>query len=246
MRTIFRIIIACLLLSSCDSATDRQAADRQSDKVTEQGTAVALYYQEMEQGQEAYPGRIIVTADFLRLDSGSSRDDFVLFDRHKRVIYSTNQEEQTVLVIENQDSDVKPPIPLPMDVQDNHLANAPTVAGRTAQHKVIKAAGSGCYQLIAVPGLLPDVMQAMADYRQVLANEHKRILPMIPMENHDACDLLLNVFSPALIVNFGLPVEEWDDSGYRRTLLDYDLSFNAAAGLFQLPQQYRHYRPGAQ
>ena len=58
------------------------------------------------------------------------------------------------------------------------------------------------------------------------------------------CFLSRHVYAPARHLLEGLPVSEWDESGYRRTLVDYRENGMVAADLFELPDDYERFSPG--
>ena len=74
-----------------------------------------------------------------------------------------------------------------------------------------------------------------------LASEHKRLLSHVPADTHEVCDIARNVFAPDRHLRCGLPVQEWDQAGYRRALLDVDIDYPVDPGLFVLPEGSRRY-----
>jgi len=205
------------------------------------GAAVSLIFQEQEAGVAPYTVRYIVTDRHLRIDDGVGAQDFVLLDRLRGTVYSTNSEDRTVLAIERRPRDVEPPIELVLEESAEPLAQAPSIAGRRAQRHVFRVNGRRCYDVVAVPGLLEGAVAALREYRLVLASEHKRMLPHVPADMQEPCDLAHNVFSPARHLAHGLPVQEWARNGLRRSLVDFDTEFSADPGLFVLPEGFRMY-----
>ncbi len=55
--------------------------------------------EESEPGLDPYLSRYLLSEDFLRLDDGSDRSDFILFDRQTREIHSFNHEDRTHMLI---------------------------------------------------------------------------------------------------------------------------------------------------
>lgn len=203
--------------------------------------AVSLIFQEQEAGVAPYTVRYIVTDRYLRIDDGGGAQDFILLDRQRRNVYSTNSEEQSILAIERRPRDVEPPKELVLEESVEPMARAPSIAGRRAQHHVFRVNGRRCYDVVAVPGLLEGAVAALREYRLVLASEHKRMLPHVPADMQEPCDLAHNVFLPVRHLAYGLPVEEWASNGLRRSLVDFDTEFSADPGLFVLPKGFPMY-----
>jgi hypothetical protein len=93
-----------------------------------------------------------------------------------------------------------------------------------------------------VEKLLPDAVQAMRDYRAVMAGEHAKTLDNTPIELQDPCDLTLNIFSPLWLLAKGLPIQEWSPQGKASALLNYKNAAQVDSALFNLPKGYRHYQ----
>jgi hypothetical protein len=55
------------------------------------------------------------------------------------------------------------------------------------------------------------------------------------------CDLALNTFHPDWQLQFGLPVQEWDEGGNGQMLMDFKEGVAVDEVLFSLPQGYQHY-----
>lgn len=226
-------------MGACDkgqvNAASHPAPETAVTRDSARNAGVLLLYQEHEPGLEPFTTRIIVTEAYLRMDDGAAGDGFVLLDRSRRVIHSVNASDGSVLTIPWTERPMDPPIPLETGREELALADAPEVAGHRPVHYRYTVNGEGCLDVIAVPGLADDAAAAMGEYREVLASEHRRMLPMVPADQHQGCDLVRNVFDPALGSVRGVPLRQWDDRGYRRTLTDFDLSFQAAPELFRVP-----------
>lgn len=232
-----------LLLHACDQGEVAAAGRPEggggvaSEAALQAG--VMLVYREQEAGLEPYTTRIIVTPDHLRIDDGVASDDFVLLDRSRRVIYSVNSADGTVITIPWADRPLEPPIALETVREELTLGDAPGIAGHRPVHHRYTVNGETCVDVIAVPGLADDAALAMGEYREVLASEHRRLLPMVPADQHRACDLVRNVFDPGLASAVGVPLQQWDATGYRRSLTGFELDFQGPPGLFRLPAGYR-------
>jgi len=207
--------------------------------------ATMVLYQMMETGFEPYSSRLLVTPRHLRMDDGDDDGSYVLFDRRQNIIYSVTHSERNVLEIHLQPVQAEPPMALTRTQSKVATEEPmPAIAGRTPQLHRLSVNGELCYELVAVDGLLPDVVAALRDFRTVLAGENARILTDIPADMQDPCDLALNTYAPGWQLQFGLPIQEHDTQGKGQVLLDFSDDYPVDAGLFRLPKGYRHFTPG--
>ena len=207
-------------------------------------TATMLLYQVNEPGLEPYTSRIIVTPAYMRMDDGVDKGDFLLFDRSGKVIYSVTHSDRTVLEIHPRAVTVESPLKLEMSDERVPAKEAlPAVGGKTPQHYRFNVNGEVCYEAVTVPGLLDDAVQALRDFRTVLAGENARILPQVPADMNDPCDLALNTFAPDWQLKFGLPIQEWEPQGKGQQLMDYNAQYPVEPALFVLPKGFEHYTP---
>lgn len=207
--------------------------------------ATMALYQVIEPGFEPYNSRLLVTPQYLRLDDGDDDGSFVLFDRQHAVVYSVTHSDGTVLEIPARPVTVESPIAL----NKTHLQVAteeplPAIGGKIPQQYRLSVNGELCYELVAVAGVLEDVVAALIAFRTVLAGENARILIDVPADMHDPCDLALNTYAPDWQLQFGLPIQERDTRGKGQLLLDFSTDYPAEARLFILPEGYQHYSPG--
>jgi hypothetical protein len=204
---------------------------------------IKVVFVEQEPGVEPYQTRLIVTSDFMRFDDGEGSVDFVLFDRKKQVIYSTNSGERTVMsVIAKQTEDVKPPFELKQAVKNlGALKDAPRIQDKAPLHYQFLTNDSLCYEVIAVKGLMPEVVEAMREFQTILASDSKLTFHTIPADMHNACDMSMTTFSAGRHLEYGFPVQEWTPTGTGRTLIDFDVNYKADKNLFVLPADYQLY-----
>jgi hypothetical protein len=204
---------------------------------------IILSYEEQEAGVEAYPVRILVVPGYLRMDDGHDDDDFMLFDRSSRTIFSISHEDRNILIIEQvkpADGQATPP-DLNLGIEKTEDKNVPPVAGRSPEIYRFTAAGETCLEAVVVPGLLPPAVQALGEYERLLAERQRSTLDNTPVEFRTPCYLSRYVYAPGRQLEKGLPIQEWDSSGYRRTLTDFRDKVPIDPGLFELPSGYdRH------
>ncbi len=204
--------------------------------------ATMLTFVEYENNVEPYQTRLIVTDRFMRFDDGEGSKDFVLFDRKKDIIYSIDTDEQTVMAVNRQHVEVKPPFELKLEhKQLPGLKDAPSIAGLKPRHYQFSANGEICYDVIAVDGLMPDVVDAMQGFQDILAADSKVTFNNIPADLHNACDMSMSTFAAARHLKFGFPIQEWSTRGDGRSLIDYQENYQPEAGLFDIPKDLKHY-----
>jgi hypothetical protein len=203
--------------------------------------SVMLMYQAHESGVAPYSSRILVTERYVRMDDGIDKGDYLIFDRQSRLISSVTHNDQTVFEIPPREITLESPIPLKRRSKQLQVENAPTVGGRQPQQHQLYVNDTLCYNVVAVPGLMGDAVQALRDFRRVLAGEHAKALPDIPADMQQACDLALHTFHYDWQLQFGLPIQEWDEAGNGQVLMDYKQDFMVDESLFGLPENYHHY-----
>lgn len=202
---------------------------------------VMLMYQAHEPGIEPYASRILLAGRYVRMDDGADEGDYLVFDRQKRLISSVSHGDQTVFEIPSREITQKAPLPLEQHSKQVSVGQAPMVAGRQPQQHQLYVNDALCYSVVAVPGMMEDTVQALRDFRQVLAGEHAKALPGIPADMQQPCDLALNTFHYDWHLQFGLPIQEWDEAGNGQMLMDYRQGFKVDETLFELPRDYQHY-----
>ncbi len=200
-----------------------------------------LIYRQQEQGVEPYNDRIMVTADYLRMDDGADNGDYLIFDRKQGLISSVTHGDETVLEIPPRKISQRPPMQLNRRGSEIEMGEVPLIAGRKPQHHQLYLNDKSCYNVVAVEGLLDDALKALADFRNTLAGEHAKLLPRLPADQQDPCDLARNIFYPTWQLQFGLPIQEWDEQGKGQVLVDFKEGVELDKKLFTLPQGYRHY-----
>lgn len=211
------------------------------------GGATALYLVEQDTGEEPFRTRMIVTDGYLRIDDGTERGDFLLYDRRAHTIYNVSATDRLVIVIGNQPVTQVSPIPLTHTSDPVADATVPNVGGKKVAHYRLRTNGDTCYDLYAADGLLPDAVAALTEYRRVLAGEQAVALSVTPRELQTPCDLANHVYEPARHLAYGFPIrlsETTRTRGLLRTteLVDYREDFAAGAALFELPADYRRIR----
>lgn len=231
-------VLALLLVLLAAGCTQPSGENGGQFRVTQ------LDYQEQEAGVQPYPLRIMVNARFLRFDDGFAASDFMLMDRDTQTIYSVSHEDQSILVLSGYPAADTLPAGIELSEEHETDAAAPEIAGKQPVYIRFLANGTVCYHAIVVPGLLQQASAALAEYATLLGNRQYSDMASVPAEMLSPCFLSRHVYTPARHLLGGLPVSEWDETGYRRTLVDYRENAMVDADLFELPEDYERFRPG--
>jgi hypothetical protein len=232
------LLVVATLLVGCQQ--DESSTAQQGVKTSTGATL--LNFVEFEKSVEPYATRLIVTGQHMRFDDGEGSKDFVLYDRQKDVIYSVNSAEQTIMAVHQKEIELNPPFELKLThTKLDNLKDAPTIAGQQAQHYQFSANGERCYDVIAVQGLMPDVVIALREFSELLASDSKVTFNTLPADLQKPCDISMNTFAPGRHLEFGFPIQEWSMNGSGRSLLDYQLDYQPDEALFILPESYRQF-----
>lgn len=235
------LFTACsiVLLSACGKPGD--SADSTAQMVT--GVNI-LSYEEREAGTDSYIVRIMVTSGYVRFDDGYAASDFALLDRQSRTVFSVSHEDRSILVIENQPNDTVPSPAIELTVSRTTDADAPVIAGRQPVQIDYLANGDLCFRAVMVPGIMEEAVAGMAEYAEVLAERQLNNMESVPASMQTPCFLSRYVHAPSRHYRDGLPVQEWDETGYSRTLVDFGANETVPAALFVLPAEYERFTPG--
>ena len=212
----------CFALASCA---------RDEDKVT------ALLYVEQAKGAQPERVRMLVGARYLRIDEGRDGNDYLLFDRSSRTIYSVSSTAKQTLVIALRPVSQDSPVPLTHRVETDD-AKFPSVAGHEVRHHRLLTNDKLCYDLHAAQHLNPQAVAGLREYYEALAGQQAVTLAITPKEFLTPCELANNVFAPARHLAHGLPVRLVDNHGKMSELMDIQESFPGADRLFTLPADY--------
>lgn len=203
-----------------------------------------LLFDEEEPGTGVYPVRYLVNDRHLRIDDGHDASDYILLDRTSSVIYSISHEYSNVLVI-NRQPETSVPGSLLLTHEPVPDTEAPAIAGRQPQHYRYLANGEQCYEAVLVPGLMQAAIDGLAEYEHLLARQQAAKLDSTPAEMRTPCFLSRYIYAPGRHLAQGLPIRVWDNSGYRRELVDFAMRENVPGHLFDVPPEYQEMVIGA-
>ncbi len=204
-----------------------------------------LIFSVKEPDADLYESRIFVNKEVMVVKDSRSENDFLLFDRKTRTIYSTNSDAKNIFVIKPKGIKIQPPITIDYVETSQPSSAIPKVQDMQATHYRYDANGEHCYDAVVMPEeFLPVVNEAMKDYRLVLAGEHASTLNTIPKDMQDACELAVNIFYAAKHYEHGLPIREWNRKGYQRFLRNYKTGVSIDPKEYELPKDYERYSIG--
>lgn len=190
-----------------------------------------LDYLDQDPGTAAYPTRILVNTKFMRMDSGKDTGDFILMDRHSGTIYNVIQSEKNIYRYNPHPVKLAKPTPWKIQEQVKQLP------GDTRKF-TLGVNGKPCMEITATQKLLPDVVSALATYRQTLTWVESLTWQRTPPEMRDQCDLLQHVFDIPQTLQYGLPIQELYANGRSRRYVSNSVRASQPS-LFQLPSTYK-------
>jgi len=236
-----RFIYLLTLLSFFSSAIAGAVGEQGGDQAGER-KATVLIFAEYEKDVDPYQTRVIVTPGYMRFDDGEGSPDFILFDRRANIIFNINSSDRTVMSVAPLQVKVVPPFELKQGVQKlSSISDAPTIAGIQPQHYVFTTNQQHCYDVVSVNGLLNDALVATRAFNAIIASHNAATLQNLPADQQDPCELSRSIFSYNRHLQFGFPVQEWDNRGKGRALMDFRENVLLDKKLFLLPKGYRQF-----
>jgi len=188
-----------------------------------------LRYVDRDPGGPPYATRILVTPDFLRMDSGENAGDFTLLDRRRRVVINVMHDSGLAMVFA---PGTLPPKPAGWT---SRLDAGKAVRGGRRFTLTVK--GVVCSEGIAVRHAM-DAARAMAEMKSILAATQYRVWKESPRDMQHDCDLANQVWNAGTTLTLGLPIEEREFTGRSRKLESEALQpVNPA--LFRVPEGMR-------
>lgn len=203
--------------------------------------SVVLFYDEIEEGVGVQPVRYLINNHFLRIDNGDENADFILFDVSKKLIFSINHEDQTVLKIDHHKWS-KPVFDFKTSIKEELLSKAPEIFNKPVYSYQVKASGKVCTQVFMIKDTYPEAMQVMYAYQQILSGQQVATLKNTPKELHTPCFLLDQVYHEGEYYKSGLPVQITYSRGYAKLLKDFKEQA-IDIQLFKVPATYEEYKP---
>jgi len=208
--------------------------------LAEKQKVLALYYDEIEMGAGAQSMRYLINDQFLRIDNGDDKADFVLFDVNKKNIYSVNHEDQTILKIENNQWS-QPEFDFKVSTHQSAMNDAPKIQDKTVYTYSVNAGDQSCTEVFLIKDTYTDEMKIMHQYQQVLSGQQVATLNNTPKEMHTPCFLVDQVYHAGGYFKIGLPVKISYSRDYIKFLSRFK-NISVDAALFELPQTYKEYK----
>ena len=211
----------------------------------EQGDTLVLFM-EQERGVDPYQTRMIVNKHYIRVDDGEGAQNFVLFDRLKKIVYSVDPDEERIMAIHEKHLKkgevFEPPIKLTHSVKElEKMKDAPEINGEMARRYQLSTNNEICHDVVAVKGLMPDVVAALTEFHLLMATDSRVTFNNMPADMQNACEMTTSTFKPVRQLAYGFPIQEWGKREYMRSLVDYDVNYKADPKLFVLPKGYKNY-----
>jgi len=238
-------ILFVLVISGCNRPNEAVNSAAEPVTITENKTwqeqnksvdALNLEFLEQEEGIDPYHVRMLVTPEFLRMDEGKDSDNFLLFDRQAKNIYSVTHHDKRILKIPHRENIIRQESTLDLGITENNVENMPVFAGKKPQHLTFTANKKTCYDVITVD-VLPEAVQAMREYLMTLAGEQIANLNKTPVEMRSDCMLANLIYEPVRHLDYGFPLREWDYKGYVRELVNFKTEA-VKPDLFKLDSSY--------
>lgn len=192
-------VMLCLLGMGAAQAADMPA---------QQQDMIALRYLDQDPGDQPYLTRILVTPDFMRMDSGEDNGDFVLLDRRQRRVINVMHGNNMAMVFA---PGTLPPKPAGWKPRLDTRA-----AAQGTRRFSLTLKGVVCSEGIVARRAAPDAARAMAELKSILAATQYRMWKDTPREMQHDCDLANQVWEAGATLKLGLPLEEREFTGRTR------------------------------
>lgn len=207
------------------------------------GDATIVRFTERETGHEPYLVRYVIGKDLLRIDDNNDDGDYVLYDDKKRVIYSVNHDDSTILVIKHSQWSL-PEFKFDRNITWKKLDDAPKINNSHVYSYWLSAGETVCSEAQVVEDLLPEESALLQRYRQTLSAEQVASLVATPEDMRQPCMLVDQVYDTGEVFSKGFPVQQWHINGMQRMMNEYKTNQKVAGKLFELPAGYHRYRMG--
>jgi hypothetical protein len=213
-----RLLLLVLLLGP---AMMHVAAASPLQEVTE------LRYVDQDAGDPSYLTRVLVTAEFMRMDDGQDDGDFILLDRKQRRLINVMRGNNLAMVF----TPGKVPA-VPVGWKPELTSHA---AAQGTRRFSLVLNGVTCLEGVAAKRAAADAARALAEMKTVLAATQYRMWRDSPAEMQHDCDLANQVWAFESVLELGLPLEERDFRGRTRQF-ESESSIPLNPALFLVPK----------
>jgi hypothetical protein len=195
-------------------------------------TMTEILYRDEDPGQGAYTSRLLVYGDRLRMDYGSDREGFTLFDRGLNRLWLVSSEDKRITEIPGQAASTQV-WPEGWKVRIDRLGG-----GVNAPFQV-RVNGQLCTEYRVAP-ILKAEASLLSEMRQGLSANQYASWSATPRELRQACTLAMDVKEAGIEYRDGLPlaIRYWD--GRSRTYQG-QRTLPLRKDLFELPAGYSRF-----
>jgi len=194
-----------------------------------------LVFSEVMDQREEEMVRMLVTKNYLRIDSGPNAEDYILFDRNKKLIFNVIAEEKSIMQIDTEKFDRSPAYKIRWNVESqtsSALMRSDDNGAASATYYHLKLNDKSCYNIVTVDKGMEEPLAALKEYRESLSHQLKRYYRP---DKGQECFEAVNIFTPLHHLHKGFPIREWSAYGYQRFLVDYKKKIIFPKSLFELP-----------
>jgi len=188
-----------------------------------------LRYVDQDPGDPAYATRLLVTADYLRMDTGDDAGDFVLLDRRQKRVLNVMRDSRLVMVFA--------PGAVPARPADWSMRFDVEPAAAGTERYRLSVNGVVCSEGVVAPRAAPDAARALAELKTALAAAQYRVWQDSPPALQHDCDLANLVWGFDTLLGRGLPLEEREFNGRTRHF-ETESREPVRPGLFDVPEGF--------
>lgn len=233
MLKISLIFIVCIM-SIANGFAEEKAASAQHSQIE---------FVEKEPGHDPVKIRMLLSEEFLRIDSGEDVGDYILYNRQDKVIMNVVHDDKTILTIKYATLDL-PPLTenIQVDKTQAPLPDAPKINGSELKQIVTTVNNQDCKKTVVAVDLMPKITAAMQDLNLVLAEQYaKGLNPALLNSDMAICDMVVSTYEVNGDLIYGFPVQSSRANGWSRSLVDFTQDITVKPELFAVPEDYQAY-----
>ena len=232
-------IVLLLGGAACSTTSQQLKMDEDGNYL---GTLLVYDERESNESNAMFQTEIRILPHRMLISDNRNKSGYLLVDRDKKIIYNVNIEDKTIMEIKSEPITTPSPIKIDYSVESQPSGAIPKIATVKATHYRIDVNGKHCYDTVtAGKDFMPEITQALAEFRQILASEHAKSVASIPKDMIDGCDLALNVYNASDHLANGFPLREWGQHGYLRFVRYWRTDVKIKPQNLELPKGYETY-----
>lgn len=210
---------------------------------SENNTVTTVQFDEREEGIDTYQVRYIFSNNSIRIDDNNNDGDFVIYDDSKRIIYSVNHGDATILTIKHKNWKM-PVFKFERNVTWKIIDDAPKFESKPVYNYWLSANETVCTEAQVVEGLLLKESKMLKRYRETLSAAQVDSIVATPEEMRTPCLLIDKVYNTGSVYEKGFPLQQWHKNGLQRIMTSYKTDEKYSEKLFVLPTEYKTYSMG--